>query len=304
MSLPLSPEPVADHERKPWTAANLSMLCCGLGQFYCGRAARGLVMASLALMLGPIVMTSLLASNSVLWLATFLLSLIGLATVSLVSVVDAYRLARELRGKPYVLRDYNRPAVYTVMLLASVPYALGLALFLRANAVEAFVIPSSSMAPTLMPGDRLLANKLGIDERTIERGELVVFRYSANRRQRYVKRVIGLPGDTVAMQAGQVFVNGQPLRREALGPSATAGKQLAYEWNGGRRYQILTGPDDVQGDFPAQLVPDGAYFVLGDHRGLSVDSRKFHAVSHGELVGIASYLYWPARNWNRFGVLP
>jgi signal peptidase I len=292
------------HERKPWVAASLSMLCCGLGQLYCGRAGRGLVMYSLAMMFGPLVIATVLSGSSWPWLVVFLLSLAAVLVITLGSIIDAHRLAKRLAGQPYELRDYNQPAVYWLMALTTLPYALGLALFLRANVIEAFVIPSNSMAPTLVPGDRMLANKLGIGGRHLERGELIIFRYSANREQRYVKRIIGLPGDTVELRDGQVFLNGEPLKREDLGPSATGGKQLACEWNGGRRYQILVGPDDENANFPVQVVPEGAYFVLGDHRGSSLDSRKFFAVSHGEIVGVATYLYWPQGRWNRFGAIP
>jgi signal peptidase I len=107
----------------------------------------------------------------------------------------------------------------------------------------------------------------------------------------------------VALRGGEVILNGQPLKREVIGPAATEGKQLADEWNGGRRYQILIDPDDEHADMPEQRVPDGAYFVLGDNRGQSLDSRQFQAVSHGEIVGTVSYLYWPTGNWKRFGVV-
>uniref|UniRef100_A0A7C2K1E1 Signal peptidase I n=1 Tax=Schlesneria paludicola TaxID=360056 RepID=A0A7C2K1E1_9PLAN len=291
-------------ERKPWVAASLSMLCCGLGQIYCGRAGRGLVLYSLSMMFGPLVVATVLSGSSVIWLVVFLVNLAAVVVVTLWSIFDAHGIAKRMAGQPYEPRDYNHPAVYWLMALVTVPYALGLALFLRANVVEAFAIPSSSMAPTLIPGDRLLANKLGIGARHLERGELVIFRYSANRQQRYVKRIIGLPGDTVELRDGEVILNGQPLKREPIGPSATGDKQLVYEWNGGRRYQILIGPDDDGVDMSPQTVPDGAYFVLGDNRGQSLDSRKFNAVPHGEIVGVATYLYWPAGNTDRFGVIP
>ncbi|HUQ69507.1 MAG TPA: signal peptidase I [Planctomycetaceae bacterium] len=291
-------------DRKPWVAASLSMLCCGLGQIYCGRAGRGLVMYSLSMLFGPIVIATVMTGSSLPWLIAFLLSLIAIAVVTIGSVIDAHRLAKSLAGQQYEPRDYNRPVVYRLMALTSITYAFVLAMFLRANVTEAFMIPSRSMAPTLVPGDRLLTNKLGINARTLERGELVVFRHSANREQLYVKRIVGLPGDTVELRQGEVLVNGQPLKREPIGPAATDSKQLVYEWNGGRRYQILIGPDDENADLPPQTVPDGAYFVMGDNRGLSLDSRNFNAVSHGEIVGVVTYRYWPAGNWSRFGVVP
>jgi signal peptidase I len=303
MSSTLSLDSNPPSERKPWIAASLSMLCCGLGQIYCGRVGRGLVLYSLSMIFGPMVVATVLSGGSVLWLLAFLFSLAAVIAVTLGSIIDAHRLAKRMAGQPYEPREYNRPAVYWLMALTTLPFAVGLVVFLRANVVEAFIIPARSMAPTLVPGDRFLVNKLGIGARTLERGELIIFRYSANRQQRFIKRIIGLPGDTVELRGGEVILNGQPLKREVIGPSATDGQQLAYEWNGGRQYQILISPDDENADMPSQLVPDGAYFVLGDNRGQSLDSRKFHAVSHGEIVGVATYLYWPAGNGNRFGVI-
>jgi len=279
------------------------MLCCGLGQIYCGRAGRGLIMYSLSMILGPLVVATVLLGSSLAWLVAFLLSLVIVTGVTLWSVIDATRLARRLAGQPFEPREYNRRAVYWLMACSVFPSAIGLVMFLRTNVIEAFVIPSSSMSPTLVPGDRLLALKLGINDRTIERGELVVFRHSANRQQRFIKRIIGLPGDTVELRDGSVMVNGLVLKQEPLGPAATDGKQLVNEWNGGRQYQILVSPDDDLADMPAVTVPEGAYFVLGDHRGQSLDSRRFQAVSHGELVGIATYLYWPQGDQRRFGLL-
>jgi signal peptidase I len=280
------------------------MLCCGLGQIYCGRAGRGLVMYSLSMMFGPLVVATVLAGSSWPWIFVFFLSVAAVLAITLGSIIDAARLARSLAGRPYELRDYNRSAVYWLMSLTTLPYALGLAVFLRANVVEAFIIPSRSMSPTLVPGDRILTNKLGLNERTLQRGDLVVFRYSGDRSRRFVKRIIGLPGDTVELKQGQVLVNGQSLKRESIGPAATDQEQLEYEWNGGRRYQILVSPDDESADMPPQMVPEGAYFVLGDHRGLSLDSRTFRAVPHGEMVGVVTSLYWPMGNWSRAGTVP
>jgi signal peptidase I len=291
--------------RKPWIAASLSMLCCGLGQIYCGRVARGLVMYSVAMMLGPLVVLTVLLGSSTFGLIVFLASLLAVLAVYLWSISDARRLARGLAGREFQPQEYHRPIVYWLMSLTSLPYALGLAVFLRTNVVEAFYIPSSSMAPTFVYGDCILANKLGIGSRTLHRGDLVIFRYSANRQQRFVKRIVALPGETVALRQGQLLINGQPLPREPIAthdtPQGTV--QACYETNGDRKYKIFLSDADEQADFPEQTVPDGAYFVLGDHRGNSLDSRKFHAVSHGEMVGVVAYLYRPADTWQRFGVV-
>lgn len=297
-------------ERSPLVAMSLSMLCCGLGQIYCGEAGRGLILLSLSLLLGPIVVATALAATSTGMLVLFLASLAAILGVSLWSIGDARRRARALRGTEFVPRDYNRSAVYVLLAMTGVPYAVGLALFLRANVVEAFQIPSASMVPTLVPGDRVLVTKLGIADRTLARGEVVVFRNPQNRRQNYIKRVIGLPGETVEIRDGQVFVNGQPLRLDAApapgdGPPAgkASGAGLKIEHADRVAYSVLDDPAEQEGprDRPPVTVPLWCYYVLGDHRSRSVDSREFGPVAHSEIVGVLSYLYWPGDRWSRFG---
>ena len=297
-------------ERSPLVAMSLSMLCCGLGQIYCGEAGRGLILLSLSLLLGPIVVATALSATSTGMLVLLLTSLAAVLGVSLWSIVDARRRARSLRGTEFVPRDYNRPAVYVLLAMTGVPYALGLALFLRANVVEAFKIPSASMVPTLVPGDRVLVTKLGIADRTLSRGEVVVFRNPQNRGQNYIKRVIGLPGETVEIRDGRVFVNGKPLPMEAAPapsdePSAekSSGAGLKIERAEGAAYAVLDDPGEQEGprDSPPVTVPLWCYYVLGDHRSRSVDSREFGPVAHSEIVGVLSYLYWPGDRWSRFG---
>lgn len=268
----------ASRTRFPWLALSLTMCCPGLGQLYCGRAARGLIIFGSFALFGPLVVgLSLVATStaSLFLLVGCLLSYLGAA---IWAAIDARRIALTLRGQAYTLRDYNQLAVYVMLSLTSIPYGIGLGFFLRANVMEAFVIPTRSMAPTLIPGDRILTNKLGISTRTFARGDLVVFRNPENRRQMFVKRIVGLPGDTVEVKERELLINGEALHRV---------------------------PDNVTPSSPSQImsqmVPAGSYFVLGDNRDLSHDSRAFGFLSHGEIVGVVTYLYWPANSWSRFG---
>lgn len=266
------------HARIAWLASSLSMCCPGLGQIYCGRAGRGLIHFGLFGMIGPTVgavlvatsIPSLVLCGGCFWITVFI--------AACWSAFDAKRIALSLKGEDYALRDYNRPAVYILLTLPSIPYAIGLAFLLRATVLEAFIIPTSSMAPTLIPGDRILANKLGISTRRIHRGDVIVFRNPENRRQTFVKRVVGLSGDTVEVTQRELLINGELLHRI---------------------------PDDATSNplpkVSTQTVPTGSYFVLGDNRQLSHDSRAFGFLSHGEITGVVTYLYWPAKSWSRFG---
>lgn len=158
--------------------------------------------------------------------------------------------------------------------------AVLMAVFARAYVLQGFTVPSPSMSPTLLVGDYLLVNKfifasqwLAIErrflpQRLVNRGDLVVFKFPGGATQDYVKRCIGLPGDLVALRSGQVWINGE-LRREALGGGV--------EW---------------VADFGPLVVPPGQYFVLGDHRGDSSDSRDWGTVPASYIKGRPVVVYW------------
>ncbi len=297
------------HVRKPSVAMWLSTFCCGLGQIYCGRVGRGLVMYCLSMMIWPLMAITIFSGSTMIVFAVFAALVLAIGLLNLWSASDARATARSMAAIDFEPREYNRPLVYGLMLLTWFPYVIGLALFLRANVVEAFYLPSSSMAPSFIPGDRILANKLGIETASFSPGDLVVFRNPQNRQQKFIKRIVGLPGDTVEIKSGQLLINGRPLEREPV-PAAdetssmnVEGRQAFYEWSGARRYSILIDKPGDNANLPPQTVPAGSYFVLGDHRGQSHDSREFGAVSHGEIVGQVIFLYCPGDTWKRFGAI-
>ncbi|MBC8114386.1 MAG: signal peptidase I [Candidatus Saccharimonas sp.] len=297
------------HVRKPSVAMWLSTFCCGLGQIYCGRVGRGLVMYCLSMMFWPLVAITIFSGSTTVVLVVLAVLMAAVIVFNIWSARDARATARSMAAIDFEPREYNRPLVYGLMILTWFPYVIGLALFLRANVVEAFMLPSSSMAPTLVPGDRILTNKLGIETAMFSGGDLVVFRNPQNRTQKHIKRIVGLPGDTFEIKAGQLLINDRPLKREPV-PAADEtssmnmeGKQAVYEWSGDRRYSVLIDKAGDNADVPKQTVPAGSYFVLGDHRGRSLDSREFGAISHGEIVGQVVFLYRPGDTWKRFGAI-
>lgn len=294
--------------RKPWIATSLSLLCTGLGQIYCGRVGRGIVMYSGALLTGALIVATAYGAGSTIMLVAFLACLIGLIGLFIWSVRDARAIARRLATSDYQLQEFNRPIVYTMMALTNLPYVFGLACFLRATTIEAFMIPSASMAPTFVPGDRILVTKLGLQASTLERGEVVVFRNPVDRRLKFVKRIIGLPGETVEMKEGKVFINGKPLEQTPTTPgpaesSKEDGSRTYIERAGTHQYLVkVDKPEEPESFAPIAVAPD-AYFVLGDHRDSSIDSRKVGNVPHGLMIGVVRYLYLPGNDWKRFGAI-
>jgi len=131
-------------------------------------------------------------------------------------------------------------------------------------------VEGTSMAPWLHDQDRLVINKFEYDFEKIKRNDVVVFYYPRDTRLSYIKRVIALPGDTIYIDDGQVFVNGKPIVEP----------------------YVPENYRDVSSMGPL-LVPEGEYFVMGDHRSISSDSRDFGPVDRELIYGKAAFVYWP-----------
>jgi signal peptidase I len=295
--------------RSPLIAVVLSLAATGLGQIYCGRIVRGLVMFLGSLLFVPATVLAALLPPATVVLVGLILALLAVLGVYVFAVVDAFRLARRGRDR-FQSMDYNHPLVYALFILVGLTYSAGALYFLRTSAFEAFEIPSDSEAPSLLPGDRFLVNKTTYQRRFVRRGDEVVFRVSLEPGMNWVRRVIALPGDTVEVKDNDVFVNGRQLLREpapraSLGAGAQVVKgELFEESNAGRRYRILFATDTKPlPDYPKAKVPDGMCFVLGDNRNNSRDSRTIGFVALGDVLGDVQYRYWPAATWTRFGVL-
>jgi signal peptidase I len=294
--------------RSPLIAVILSLAATGLGQIYCGRIVRGLVMFLGSLLFAPAIVLAALLPPATLVLVGLILVLLTVLGVYVFAVLDAFRLAR--RGRDlFQSQDYNHPLVYALFILVALTYSTGGVYFIRSNVFEAFRIPTASEAPTLLPGDRFLVNKTTYQRRFVRRGDEVVFRVPSEG-VKWVKRVIALPGDTVEVKDNEIFVNGQQLAREpapraSLGAAAQAIKGDVFEEiNSSRRYWILFAADTKPlADYPKAKVPEGACFVLGDNRNNSRDSRTMGFVALGDVLGDVQYRYWPAATWTRFGVM-
>lgn len=155
--------------------------------------------------------------------------------------------------------------------------AVGLAIVLRIFVVQAFTIPSGSMIPTLLVGDYILVNKFIYHFTSVGRGDIVVFRSPEDPDRDYIKRIIGQPGEKVAIKGGVVFVNGQPLK-EAYADAHSPGGLGGY-----------------MGTWGPKVVPPGYYFLLGDNRNNSRDSRVWGFLDGGLIRGRAFLIYF---SWN------
>jgi signal peptidase I len=296
--------------RVPATARKLSSFCAGLGHIYCGQFTTGLILLSLSLLPAPILVAAVFSKNPsvILWgIAGPCLFAIG---IYIYATISSSRIAKKI-GDGYELKDYNNGIVYSIFAVGnmyfSVIVAISIALYFRGNVMEAFYCPSESMSPTLLKGDRFLANKL-VQRKQPDYGDVVIFLAPNNREVVNVKRVVGLPGDTVAVRRNEVFVNGRKLEQRHVSPAGGASglnsEGAVFETNGDATYSIqFTENKDKIADLAETKVPAGNCFVLGDNRNHSEDSRKYGVVPLGDILGKAEYLYFPVSNWSRFGNL-
>jgi signal peptidase I len=301
------------YKRRIWLAVLLSLIMPGLGQVYCGKLKRGLILNFLNILPLPIIigLFSLSDSPSLMQIAIALILAGGM--VQLTAIIDSVFLA--IRSAGYQLKDYNSPIVYALLVLIVTGGSIGSALYIRGQGLEAFRIPTASCYPTIVPNDRILANKNAYNRTDPQRGDLVVHICPFDRHWNYIKRVVAVTGDTVEIKDGQLYVNSQKLPRRKLPESTLDNIRITVEGqplegevfeeiNGDVKYNIFlaeSAHDKTTGDFEKITVPEHHCFVLGDNRNLSRDSRDFGPIPLATIKGRADYIYWPAMDWSHFG---
>lgn len=156
---------------------------------------------------------------------------------------------------------------WIIVIEVAVVLAVTLNMFVIVNAI----IPSASMEPTVMTGDRIFGNRLAYLKSEPKRGDIIIFKFPDDENELFIKRIIGLPGDTVEMVNGEVFVNGEALDESSY---------------------IVTRPE---GNYGPYAVPEDSYFVMGDNRNNSADSRfwKNTFVRRDKILGKAAFRYFP-----------
>jgi signal peptidase I len=189
-----------------------------------------------------------------------------------------------------------------------------IAIFVITFIVQAFQIPSESMENTLLIGDYLLVNKLcyggtGLGDhlmpyQKIRRGDIIVFHYPVDPQQHFVKRVIGVPGDHLRMVNKRVLINGKPLDepyvhfveplndqfRDSFPRVDIPARRLEGDWWLQMQKRVVDGQ---------LIVPAGHYFVMGDNRDDSLDSRYWGFVPQENIIGRPLVIYWSVQDWDR-----
>ena len=213
-------------------------------------------------------------------------------------------LPADAADKPGMVVDFCR-SFFPVILLV---------LLLRSFLAEPFRIPSGSMIPTLMIGDFILVNKYAYGLRDPvfhfkfmkvglpQRGDVVVFRYPLDPTKDFIKRVIGLPGDRIVYRDKQLTVNGEamPLNADGVYTGLASMPGVLYRFEeelGPVRHRVLVNPARPPEDLEL-VVPEGQYFMMGDNRDGSDDSRRWGMVPESNLVGKAFFI-WMSLDFER-----
>ncbi len=165
------------------------------------------------------------------------------------------------RGALMILREVAETVILTLIIF-----------FLIRTVIQNFRIEGTSMEPNLHNGQYLVINKIVYRLHPPQRGDVIVFRFPRDPQRDFIKRVIGLPRESVEIRAGRVFINGTPLD-EPYSPATST-----YSW----------GPKTLQ---------EGEYFVLGDNRGNSSDSHNWGMLPRENIIGKAWLSYWPPQYW-------
>ena len=261
------------------------------------------------------------------------------AASGLIWLYDLWRLAplRAMRLSviPENAKEEERKAAARIPVIVDLARSLFpvflIVLLLRSFLVEPFRIPSQSMMPTLLVGDFILVNKylyglrLPVLNTKIfpisepQRGDIVVFRYPENPSIPFIKRVVGLPGDHIAYHSGNktLYINGELVSQEIISTfqgvgagSNMTGTEHRLELLPGHAHDILINPNRFSPiPFQQAIIPDGQYFVMGDNRDNSHDSRYWGTVPEENLIGKA-FMIWMnfdlangGIDWRRLGAM-
>lgn len=164
----------------------------------------------------------------------------------------------------------QRKAPVLAVWLRDLVISLAISAFIIVFLYQPVKVEGTSMMPSLDDQERIFVNKFVYRWEPIERGDIVVFRYPRDPSTSYIKRVIGVAGDVIRIDAGQVYVNGQQLEEDYVPPIYADERS-----------------------YPETVVPAHSYFMLGDHRSMSRDSRDFGPVKESLIYGKAVFGYWP-----------
>jgi signal peptidase I len=277
--------------RRPLVAGLFALIGAGLGHLYSGRIVWAVLWLLIALVIGNVCSAMLIGWNS-----APLNVVLSVALGVLFLIVQIWHAVWTARGRTIELNKckYCRWYYYLIWWLGvSVLSLVAVPIF---GDYEAFKMPSAGMQATLLEDDRFIADMSAYDSSDPERGDIVVFLYPVDGVTKYIKRCMAVPGDTVLIVDKILHVNGVP----AVEPATLI---FADTLPDGSQRIMDRRPDggDSRDNFGPYVMPPGAYFMLGDSRDNSYDSRYWHGVPSELILGkVVRVIYSP--DWNRIGL--
>jgi signal peptidase I len=269
-------------------AVTASLLLPGLGHVLVGRIRRGLTwLAAVALLSACVVPAMTYASLTPALLVLFPTCVV----LNIALLVDAYRSARRSPARllRFPVARYFAGIAFLAAYCVVNPARLS-AIPLQRYVVQTFVMAAGSMSPTIDANDCVIASKL----RSYQRWDVIAFRFPEDPAHVFLKRLVGLPGETVEIRSNHVYINGSPIPSPAGITYEGTPRSGGNRFNGGEGNPVTLGPDE--------------YYVLGDNSPISGDSRYWNspppghqpgAVPRSHILGPVTWIYWPPARWNR-----
>jgi signal peptidase I len=258
-----------DKPRRPWIAALLTIFITGLGHLYSGKPLRGMILFFIGQFLFIVfaVAVNIITPNVFFVLPAVV---VGIAFI-VFCVVDVISIAKRKKAN-YELAKYNRWFVYIGCIFAALlvlniyKYFVIIPYF-----IQAYKLPTGAMEPALLIGDHFLVGKLIFKTTEPKRGDIIIFKYPKDPNVDSLKRLIGEPGEKVEIIERTVYINGKPLKED---------------------YVQYIDPGSAHQHYGPISVPPECYFVLGDNRDNSADSRFWGCVPRENLLGKPLFIYW------------
>lgn len=258
----------ANIKKKPWLAVFLSYIFPGIGQFYNKQLLKGIAFVICAIFLYIV---------HVIFYPLFFL----LLPLYFFAIKDAFDSAEKINGSYQKFIEqgnrFTRIVVALLLLIEFIPFSD----IAKAHFIQAYKIPAGSMKPSLEIGDHILIDKTTRVKDPIRTGDIIVFEYPEDPSRNFVKRVVGMGGDTIESKDKIIYINGKPIQEPYVRRSDAAIRPASVE------------PRD---NFGPIVIPDGKFFVMGDNRDQSYDSRYWGYVPKESVKGKAFKIYW---SWDR-----
>ena len=282
-------------KRTWWAAGLLSYLVPGLGQVYNGQVTKGLLFYCLFSFWGSLFVTITLKTMKKSYSSIYLIMLLLVMAVFIIAfllvIAEAIKSARKI--KSYQIKSYNRWFIYLLPIILTQLSDYSLRSTIKEVLLKPYLLSSISMAPTLLDGDWVLTDPLTFNGRNPEFGDIITLRYPVNEEITFIKRIIAVPGDTLEIKNKSVFINRQKMNEPYavfLDPQ-TAPKVISK-----RDY------------FGPVIIPADRYFVMGDNRDFSFDSRHWGTVKRNQIFSSPNFILlsfkkkFPFIRKKRFGV--